>query len=108
MVPGDLRIRGPISHSRVYDGNRPEIRGFERANERNIARTHALFVQPEQDLALPSFSVEAAWESLDEESYNPRAGANVVPALLASMRPGLASGLDRLGIWSPNPCAAVG
>jgi hypothetical protein len=60
MVPGDLRIRGPI--------NRPEIRGFERANERNIARIRALFVQHEQELALPSFSVEAAWESLDEES----------------------------------------
>jgi hypothetical protein len=68
MMPGDLRIRGPISRSRAYDGNRPEIRGFERANERNIAKAHALFVQPEQDLALPPFPVEAAWESLDEES----------------------------------------
>jgi hypothetical protein len=60
MVPGDPRIRGRISRSRVYDGNRPEIRGFVRAKERNTARAHPLFVQPEQDLALPPFLVEAA------------------------------------------------
>jgi hypothetical protein len=48
-----------------HQSYRPEIRGFKRANERNIARTRALFVQPDQDL-------------------------------------------DRLGIWSLNPCAAAG